>query len=148
MPITSDEDDAEEEEDDDVNELHPSWYIYEQPGNPCVVCCGRGENKCLYCYGDGYLLIGPDEVRDRQECPICAGRKTDMCRRCQGSGVRPSVSINAAGEEVPNMTNAEVCAAAAAEGEAYLATGASPETEAAALAAAAAAAAAAKKAEQ
>lgn len=137
---------ASEEDGEEANPLHSSWYIYEQPGNPCVVCCGRGVNKCLYCYGDGYLLIGPDQVRDRQECPVCAGRKSDTCRRCQGSGVRPSTSMNAAGEEEPNMTNAEVCAAAAAEGAAYLATGASPDTEMAVLDAAAAAAAAAKEA--
>jgi len=122
---------TEEQEDrDEESVLHRSWYIYEQPGNPCVVCSGQGANKCLHCYGNGYLLIGPDAERDREECAMCKGTKKDMCRRCLGSGVRPSTSWNEAGEEVPNLTNEQVCALAAEEAAAYLASGGSVESEA------------------
>jgi len=120
----------EEEDADEESGLHGSWYMYEQPGNACVVCDGQGAVKCLHCFGNGYLLLGPDAERDRQECRVCDGTKTDLCRRCLGSGVRPSTRWNEAGEVVPNLTNEQVCALAAEEGAAYLASGGSVELEA------------------
>lgn len=86
-----------------------SWRIYEQAGNPCVVCLGTGKCKCLYCFGDGVVFIGPSRERDEETCPQCAGRKLEECPRCRGSGVRPSTRIDIATmKQVRNFTNEEI----------------------------------------
>lgn len=88
---------------------HPSWRIYEREGNQCVVCDGKGQSKCMQCYGDGVVYIGPDRQRDELICPQCGGAKLEQCARCLGTGVRPSTRIDLdTYEVVPNRTNWDV----------------------------------------
>jgi hypothetical protein len=89
--------------------IHESWRVYEREGNPCVICDGTGENKCLYCFGDGVVYIGAGGERDRVDCPQCGGQRVEVCPRCKGSGVRPSTRIDLVTLKVgPNRTNRDV----------------------------------------
>uniref|UniRef100_A0A7S1TBT2 Uncharacterized protein n=1 Tax=Compsopogon caeruleus TaxID=31354 RepID=A0A7S1TBT2_9RHOD len=100
-----DEDDDNEGEGD----IHPSWRIYEQPGNKCVVCYGTGKDKCLFCFGKGSVLIGPEVGRDTEVCPLCEGATFLICERCEGSGVRPATRYDVKlGKYVPNWTNEQI----------------------------------------
>lgn len=96
--------------------LHPSWRVYEQgSGDCCVICAGTGECKCLFCFGDGVVIIGPEKERDTVACSQCGGRSMEVCVRCAGSGKRPTTRIVLDETEgstrcwrEPNVTNAEV----------------------------------------
>eukprot|EP00871_Galdieria_phlegrea_P004885 jgi/Galph1/5398/GphlegSOOS_G4074.1 len=95
---------------DSSQEVHPSWKIYEEPGNKCVVCLGRGKVKCLYCFGEGKVRIGPDD-EDTIVCNQCFGEKFTTCMRCEGSGVRPSVIYDfETNQWVPGPTNVDIVA--------------------------------------
>lgn len=86
-----------------------SWRIYEQEGNPCVICLGTGKCKCLHCFGDGVVYIGPNRERDEVTCPQCDGRQADICPRCRGTGVRPSTRLDFDTlTMVPNCTNEDI----------------------------------------
>ncbi len=90
------------------DELHESWDLYSRD-DCCVVCLGRGESGCLYCFGDGVVSIGPDEHRDSIMCPQCNGSKICECARCSGTGKRPLTRYDVLlGKEVRNVTNAEL----------------------------------------
>ncbi|KAA8492677.1 Protein SPA, chloroplastic [Porphyridium purpureum] len=92
------------------DDVHESWYIYQQPGNKCVVCLGQGEERCLYCYGAGSVVIGTSAERDTKICQMCEGAGKNTCIRCEGSGVRPDWRWADDGVgKVPNKTNADVC---------------------------------------
>lgn len=92
-----------------ASELHESWRVYEKDGNACVICSGTGKCKCLYCFGDGVVFIGPERRRDETTCPQCEGRACETCPRCRGSGIRPSTRMDPlTGDLVPNRTNKEV----------------------------------------
>lgn len=94
---------------DGGNSLHPSWRVYSQPGNPCVLCRGEGHVKCLYCYGEGIVRIGPEPARDTLACPQCKGAAIASCVRCEGTGVRPRTRIDVlTGETLANPTNAQL----------------------------------------
>lgn len=99
------------DDDDDVEEeLHESWRVYSSGGNKCVICLGKGETRCLYCYGDTSVKIGPDAKRDTITCPQCKGRGSEICRRCEGSGIRPSTRFDVdKWEYVANVTNDDIC---------------------------------------
>lgn len=89
------------------SELHDSWRVYDQ-GESCVVCLGKGETKCLYCYGTGVVIIGPEKGRDTQTCTHCNGKKVETCCRCEGTGIRPSTKYDfEAQKQVPNKRNAD-----------------------------------------
>ncbi|GJD06366.1 hypothetical protein Gasu2_07890 [Galdieria sulphuraria] len=91
-----------------ASELHPSWNIYEEPGNKCLICLGRGKVKCLYCFGRGNVRIGPDE-EDSILCNQCNGEKYTTCERCEGTGVRPNVIYDFETHQwVPGPSNADV----------------------------------------
>jgi len=97
-----------EEDIDPAAELHPSWNIYEEPGNKCLICLGRGKVKCLYCFGKGSVRIGPDE-EDSIPCNQCNGEMYTVCERCEGTGVRPSVIYDFETHQwVPGPTNADI----------------------------------------
>lgn len=101
------EDDEDEEDDEDA--VDPSWSIYEQEGNKCVICLGTGYDKCLFCFGKGTVQIGPEPGRDTETCPMCQGETKLQCMRCEGSGVRPSTCYDVkTGTYVRNWTNAEI----------------------------------------
>lgn len=92
-----------------ASELHESWRVYEKEGNVCVICLGTGKCKCLYCFGDGVVYVGPEKRRDETTCPQCEGRTRETCPRCHGSGIRPSTRMNPlTGQLEPNRTNKEV----------------------------------------
>lgn len=92
-----------------ASELHESWRVYEKDGNACVICLGTGKCKCLYCFGDGVVFVGPERRRDETTCPQCEGRACETCPRCHGSGVRPSTRMDPlTGNLGPNRTNKEV----------------------------------------
>jgi hypothetical protein len=91
------------------DELHPSWGVYERAGNQCVICDGTGRCKCLYCFGDGVVFIGPEKERDGIVCPQCLGKTAEPCARCAGTGVRPSTRFDPRTmKEVANRTNQDV----------------------------------------
>ncbi|GJQ12446.1 hypothetical protein GpartN1_g4237.t1 [Galdieria partita] len=91
-----------------ASELHPSWNIYEEPGNKCLICLGRGKVKCLYCFGRGNVRIGPEE-EDNILCTQCNGEKYTTCERCEGTGVRPNVIYDFETHQwVPGPSNADV----------------------------------------
>lgn len=91
--------------------IHPSWRVYSTPGNLCVLCAGEGHVKCLYCYGEGVIRIGPEDARDTIECPQCKGTGFETCIRCDGTGIRPATRYDVlSGKTVRNLTNEEVCA--------------------------------------
>lgn len=74
-----------------------------------MVCIGRGRTKCLFCYGRGVVIIGPEKERDTITCPQCNGEKAEVCPRCRGSGKRPRSRFDViANKEVPNLTNEDV----------------------------------------
>jgi len=110
---TSENADGNGKNGDDENDemaVHPSWFIYQQPGNKCVVCFGEGRERCLYCYGKGTIVIGTQSERDTTECPLCDGAGSDVCTRCEGTGVRPDWKHDLnTGERVPNKTNEDIC---------------------------------------
>lgn len=92
------------------NELHESWRIYSSGGNKCVICSGKGVTRCLFCYGETTIKIGPDIKRDTIQCPQCAGKGHELCRRCDGSGIRPATRFDVnLWKEVPNVTNEDIC---------------------------------------
>lgn len=87
---------------------HDSWNVYEKD-NVCVICAGKGYTTCLYCFGEGTVVIGADAERDSIPCPQCDGVKKVHCVRCDGTGIRPSTRYNPQlGTYVRNPTNAEV----------------------------------------
>lgn len=99
-------------EDSDVDDqsIDTSWRMYTRPGNVCVLCNGHGNVKCLYCFGEGVIRIGPDPVRDSIKCPQCNGTGLETCARCEGTGIRPTTRVDVlSGETVRNLTNEEVC---------------------------------------
>eukprot|EP00177_Eucheuma_denticulatum_P002131 GFKZ01003805.1.p1 GENE.GFKZ01003805.1~~GFKZ01003805.1.p1 ORF type:complete len:177 (+),score=9.50 GFKZ01003805.1:179-709(+) len=92
-------------------DIHPSWRVYSKPGNLCVLCAGEGHVKCLYCYGEGVVRIGPEDARDTIECPQCKGTGYETCIRCDGTGIRPATRYDVLTEKtVRNLTNEEVSA--------------------------------------
>jgi hypothetical protein len=91
------------------DELHPSWGVYERPGNQCVICDGMGKCKCLYCFGDGVVFVGPQKDRDGVVCPQCMGATAETCARCAGTGVRPNTRLDPRTmKQVANRTNQDV----------------------------------------
>lgn len=103
IPVTPGDDDEEDDEIDD------SWRIYSKPGNPCVLCLGKGAVKCMYCFGEGTIRIGPEDGRDTVVCPQCKKRGSETCIRCDGTGIRPSTRVDAVtGKTYRNLTNEEV----------------------------------------
>lgn len=100
---------ADPDDDSDLDRLHPSWSIYSQPGNPCVICSGGGVVKCLYCFGEGVIRVGPEVARDTRDCPQCRGSGSSTCIRCDGSGIRPDTREDPiTGEILRNFTNEEI----------------------------------------
>jgi len=98
------------EPEDDPSKVHPSWFIYQRPGNLCVICYGEGHEKCLYCYGKGQIVVGTNPERDTKECPLCDGKGSSECNRCEGTGKRPDWRYDIQlRKRVPNKTNADVC---------------------------------------
>lgn len=90
-------------------QIHHSWRVYSRPGNLCVVCGGKGETRCLYCYGEGTVRIGPETGRDTLDCPHCAGAGVEICIRCEGSGKRPTTRYDTETKQiVANITNQQV----------------------------------------
>eukprot|EP00184_Porphyridium_aerugineum_P005522 CAMPEP_0184693664 /NCGR_PEP_ID=MMETSP0313-20130426/1837_1 /TAXON_ID=2792 /ORGANISM="Porphyridium aerugineum, Strain SAG 1380-2" /LENGTH=214 /DNA_ID=CAMNT_0027151801 /DNA_START=99 /DNA_END=743 /DNA_ORIENTATION=+ len=93
-----------------VEGVHPSWYIYQKPGNLCVICYGEGYEKCMFCYGKGHVVIGTSLERDTKPCPVCSGATKNLCTRCQGTGKRPDwIYSDDFKTKIPNKTNADVC---------------------------------------
>lgn len=89
--------------------VHDSWKVYEKPGNLCVLCNGKGDTRCLFCFGEGSIKIGPETARDSLTCTECHGSGIEECIRCEGSGKRPSMRYDVKSEKfVPNMTNEQV----------------------------------------
>lgn len=88
--------------------VHPSWHMYNSD-DMCVVCQGKGKTLCAYCFGDGFVTIGPSAQRDTITCPECDGTGYEECVRCDGTGKRPTTRYDIHRDEfVPNLTNAEV----------------------------------------
>lgn len=97
-----------------VGELHESWGLYHH-NECCVICYGRGTTRCMYCFGDGEVTIGAQRSRDTVTCPQCDALKYLPCERCGGSGERPLTRFDVDTQtEVPNATNADLCAPAPA----------------------------------
>lgn len=93
----------------DSAQIHDSWRVYSRPGNLCVVCGGKGETRCLYCYGEGTVRIGPETGRDTLDCPHCYGAGVEVCVRCEGSGKRPATRYDVDTKQiVANLTNQQV----------------------------------------
>lgn len=65
---------------------------------------GEGYSSCLYCFGAGYVVIGPEPQAepetDSAMCPVCKGAGKTLCARCEGDGRRPSTFYNVETERV------------------------------------------------
>ncbi len=91
-----------------VSELHPSWTVYYND-EACVVCQGRGHSRCLFCFGEGSIVIGAQAERDTIPCPQCHGTCIEICGRCEGTGKRPLTRYDPKTKtEVRNITNREL----------------------------------------
>lgn len=90
------------------SDVHPSWRVY-YTEDDCVVCQGKGKTLCLYCFGEGSIVIGAQASRDTVPCPHCMGACYEICDRCEGTGKRPLTRYDPKTKtEVRNRTNREL----------------------------------------